>query len=206
MCPSPRPCRGPRPARQRRAHIGQARPHVSRPDRGAEPLSEPKRACRYRAERVGRRRRQGHCRQRHAACARDRVGQKSGIRGAEDAEGRALRAKARFRLRPGGKHRHERSRQKHRPDAGEPALWRQNPLRRRVPLAGGERQKALPHARRRTGIRRTKGKPERAQARAVQQGCDRRATGDSGVVGGGAEVAGGDEVRGFRKRRASDEG
>jgi hypothetical protein len=34
-----------------------------------------------------------------------------------------------------------------------------------VPLAGGARQEALPHARRRTGIRRAKGKPERAQAR-----------------------------------------
>jgi len=37
-----------------------------------------------------------------------------------------------------------------------------NPLRRIVPLAGGARQKALPHARRCAGIRRTKGKPERA--------------------------------------------
>jgi hypothetical protein len=36
---------------------------------------------------------------------------------------------------PSGLHRHERSHQKYRPDAGEPALWRQNPLRRRVPLA-----------------------------------------------------------------------
>jgi hypothetical protein len=33
-------------------------------------------------------------------------------------------------------------------------LWRQNPLGRRVPLTGGARQAALPHARRRTGIRR----------------------------------------------------
>jgi hypothetical protein len=55
---------------------------------------------------------------------------------------------------PNGKH--ERSHQKYRPDAGEPTLWRQNPLRRRVPLAGGARQEALPHARRRTGIRRAK--------------------------------------------------
>ena len=43
------------------------------------------------------RRRQGHCRQRHAACARDRIGQEPGIRGAECAEGRGLQAKARFR-------------------------------------------------------------------------------------------------------------
>lgn len=84
---------------------------------------------------------------------------------------------------PSRKPRHERSHQKHRPDAGEPALWRENPLRRRLPFAGGARQDALPHARRRKGIRRTKGKPERAQARPIQQGCDRRAKGDTGVVG-----------------------
>ena len=38
---------------------------------------------------------------------------------------------------PGGKHGHERSHQKYRPDAGEPALWRQDPFRQRVPRAGG---------------------------------------------------------------------
>ena len=86
-------------------------------------------------------------------------------------------------LMPSGKRRHERSHQKYRPDAGEPALRRQNPPRRRVPLAVGARQKALPHARRRTGFRRAEGKPERAQARPVHQGCDRRAKADSGVVG-----------------------
>jgi hypothetical protein len=32
-----------------------------------------------------------------------------------------------------------------------------------VPLAGSTRQEALPHARRRTWIRRAKGKPERPQ-------------------------------------------
>jgi hypothetical protein len=63
-----------------------------------------------------------------------------------------------------------------------------------VPLAGGARQEALPHAWRCTGIRRTKGKPERAQARPVHRGCDRRATADSGAVGGSKEAAGGDEV------------
>ena len=84
---------------------------------------------------------------------------------------------------PGAKHRHERSRPQHQPDAGEPTLWRQNPFRRLVPLAGGARQEALPHARRRPGIRRAKGKPERAQARPFHQGCDRRAKADSGVVG-----------------------
>ena len=41
--------------------------------------------------------RQGHCRQRHAACARDRFRQEPGVRGAEGAEGRALQAKARSR-------------------------------------------------------------------------------------------------------------
>jgi SAM-dependent methyltransferase len=86
-------------------------------------------------------------------------------------------------IMPSGKHRHERSRTQYRPDAGEPALRRQNPLRRRVPVAGGARQEALPHARRCGGIRRTNGKPERAQARPVHQGCDRRAEGDSGAVG-----------------------
>jgi hypothetical protein len=34
-------------------------------------------------------------------------------------------------------------------------------LRRCVPFAGGERQKALPHAWRGAGERRAKGKPER---------------------------------------------
>ena len=48
------PHQQPRPATQRRARIGPARPHVSRPDRGAEPLPEPGRACHHRAERVGR--------------------------------------------------------------------------------------------------------------------------------------------------------
>jgi len=57
---------------------------------------------------------------------------------------------------PNGKDRHERSRPQYRPDAGEPTLWRQSPFRRRVPLAGSARQKALPHARRCTGIRRAK--------------------------------------------------
>src|ERR1700720_3524497 len=66
---------------------------------------------------------------------------------------------------PGGKQRHEKSRAQYRPDAGQPALRRKNPFRRLVPLAGGARQKALPHARRCAGIRRTKGKPERAPAR-----------------------------------------
>lgn len=64
---------------------------------------------------------------------------------------------------PSGKHRHERSCPQYRPDAGEPALWRQNPFRRRVPLGSGARQEALPYARRCTRLRRAKGKPERAQ-------------------------------------------
>jgi hypothetical protein len=42
-------------------------------------------------------RRQGHRRQRHAACERDRFGQEPGIRGAECAEGLGLQAEARFR-------------------------------------------------------------------------------------------------------------
>jgi hypothetical protein len=43
---------------------------------------------------------------------------------------------------PSGKHRHERSRPQYRSDASEPALRRQNPFRRRVPLARGARQKS----------------------------------------------------------------
>ena len=92
------------------------------------------------------------------------------------------------------KPRHERSRPQYRPDAGEPAVRRQNPLRRLVPLAGGARQKALPHARRCAGVRRAKGKPERAQARPVHQGRDRRAKADSGLVGRSAEVFASDEM------------
>ncbi len=51
----------------------------------------------HRAERLGRGWRQGHCRQRHAACERDRCGQEPGIRGAEGTEGRRLQARASFR-------------------------------------------------------------------------------------------------------------
>ncbi|MGY4476714.1 hypothetical protein [Bradyrhizobium sp. USDA 3364] len=74
---------------------------------------------------------------------------------------------------PSRTHRHESSHQNDRPDAGEPAPRRQDASWRRVPRAGGARQDALSHARRRKGIRRAKGKPQRAQARPVQQGCDR---------------------------------
>jgi hypothetical protein len=100
---------------------------------------------------------------------------------------------------PSGKHRHERSRPQYRPDAGEPALRGKNPLRRHMPLAGGARQKALPHARRRARMRRAKGKPERAQARPVHQGRDRRAKADSGPVGRSAEVSANDAMICFRK-------
>jgi len=57
---------------------------------------------------------------------------------------------------PSRKHKHERSHQGYRPDAGKPTLWRQNPFRRFVPLTGDARQKALPYAWRSTGIRRAK--------------------------------------------------
>jgi hypothetical protein len=60
---------------------------------------------------------------------------------------------------PSGEQSRERSRPQYRPDAGEPALRGKNPFRRRVPLAAGARQEALPHARRRAGIRRAKGEP-----------------------------------------------
>jgi HEPN domain len=95
------------------------------------------------------------------------------------------------------KRRHERP--QYRADAGEPALRRQNPLRRRVPLAGGARQKALPHARRRGAIRRTKGKQQRAQARAVHGGRDRRATADRGIAERSAQVTKSDRMTRFRK-------
>ena len=68
-------------ARQRRARTGQVGPHVSGPDGGAQPLSQQRRACHHRAERVSRGWRQGHRRQRHAACERDRLGQSPGARG-----------------------------------------------------------------------------------------------------------------------------
>jgi hypothetical protein len=64
------------------ARTRQACPHVSRPDRGAQPLPEPWRARHHRAEFVGRGWRQGHCRQRHAACERDRFRQEPGLCGA----------------------------------------------------------------------------------------------------------------------------
>jgi len=53
---------------------------------------------------------------------------------------------------------------------------------RLVPLAGVARQKAPSHARRCAGIRRARENPERAQARPVHQGRDRRAKADSGLV------------------------
>jgi hypothetical protein len=93
-----------------------------------------------------------------------------------------------------GRHRHERSRPQYRSDAGEPALRRKSPFRRRVPLAGDARQKALPHARRCAGIRRAEGKPKRAQARPVHQGCDRRAKAGSDLVGRSMEIARTDEM------------
>jgi len=95
----------------------------------------------------------------------------------------------------GGTHRHERS-QTYRPDAGEPALRRKDPVRRFMPRAGGARQDALPHARRRKGIRRHGPTGTRAGT-AFHGGCDRRAEAGSGVVGGGAEVAEGDEAIGY---------
>jgi len=88
-----------------------------------------------------------------------------------------------IKSRPGGKHRHERLRPQYRPDAGESALRRQDPLRRIVPLAGRARQTALPYAWRYASIRRAQGKPERTQARPLHKGHDRRAKADAGLVG-----------------------
>lgn len=100
---------------------------------------------------------------------------------------------------PGGKHGHERPRRPYRGDAGEPALRREDPLRRCVPLAGGARQEALPHAWRCAGIRRAKGQPERAQARSLQQGRDQRAKADSRSAGRRAEVSARDKVMFFAR-------
>ena len=55
-------------------------PGFSGPDRCAQPLPQQWRACYHRAERVGSGRRQGHRRQRHAACERDRRGETKGRR------------------------------------------------------------------------------------------------------------------------------
>ncbi len=174
MCPSPRQCRGPRPARQRRARLGPARPHVSGPDRGAEPLPEPgEPAITVQNVSVGDGGNAivGNVTQHASVIVSDKVpAPRRGRRRRSRAPGEGA-----IPPMPGGKHRHERSHPKYRPDAGEPALRRQNPFRRRMPLAGGARQKALPHARRCTGIGRAEGKPERAQARAVHEGCDRGA-------------------------------
>lgn len=63
-----------------------------------------------------------------------------------------------------------------------------------MPRGGGARQAALPHARRRAGIRRAEGKQERAPARLVHGESDRRAETDRGVAGGGAEGAEDDEM------------
>ncbi len=62
-------------------------------------------ACHLRAERIGRGWRQGHRRQRHAACKRDRLGQKPGARGDGGSEGpdaRPFRTGARRRGRQAG--------------------------------------------------------------------------------------------------------
>jgi hypothetical protein len=100
---------------------------------------------------------------------------------------------------PGGNDRQERPCPQYRPDAGEPAVWRQNPLRRRVPFASGKRQEALPHARRRTAVRRAERQPECAQAWPVRHGCNRRATADPKITMRSAEAAGTDEVIVFRR-------
>jgi hypothetical protein len=96
----------------------------------------------------------------------------------------------------------ERSRRQYWSDAGEPTLRRKNPLRRIVPFAGGARQKALPHARRRAGIRRTKGKPERAGT-ACSLGMRSPSVGRSGTCWGSAEVVEDDEMICFRKGDAA---
>ena len=53
---------------------------------------------------------------------------------------------------------------------------------------------------------RAKGKPERAQARPVHQGRDRRAKAISGLVGRSAEVSASDEMICFRKDSGATRG
>ena len=48
--------------------------------------------------------------------------------------------------------------------------WPADPERRALPVAGGQRQEALPDARRGQGIRRTAREPERVEARDVLRG------------------------------------
>jgi hypothetical protein len=68
------------------------------------------------------------------------------------------------------------------------------------------RGKKLPHARRCAGIRRVRENPERAQARPVHQGRDRRAKADSGLVGRSAEVSASYEMIVFAKPNSTDSG
>ena len=98
-------------------------------------------------------RRQGHRRQRHAACERDRRGETKG-RADEEAPAKPRAHPGPRVWRQNRKRRRERSRPPYRRDAGKPALRRQNPVRRIMPLAGGARQTAMPHARRGAELRR----------------------------------------------------
>jgi hypothetical protein len=82
------------------------------------------------------------------------VADKSPVSAARHAPRTATPGEGTIPLMTDGTRRGERSRRTYQPDAGEsPKVRRQNPLRRRLPLAGGARPEALPHARRHTGIR-----------------------------------------------------
>jgi len=108
---------------------------------------------------------------------------KPGLRGAECAEGLRLQATARFRRGPAGSTGMSDHIRNTGANAREPALWRQNPFGGPCALAGGARQEALPHAWRRAGIRRARGKPERAQSTACSLGMRSPSEADSGGVG-----------------------
>ena len=143
--------------------------------------------------------RQRHCRQRHAACERDRLGQEPGVRGAEAPKAAGRPGDGANPRTPGRTHSRERSRPHTGPMLASPRCGAKT-------RSGGACRSPAVHGKKRCrmhggapGSGPPKGKPERAQARPVHEGRDRRAKADSGRVGGGAEVVAGDEVIGVRK-------
>jgi hypothetical protein len=133
----------------------------------------------------------------YAACERDRLGQKRGDRGgggAECPDARPFRTRARTRGRQAGSKGMRNHARNTGPMRASPRCGAKTRSGGCCRSPGGARQKALPHARRCAGIRRAKGKPERAPARPVHPGSDRRAQADSGPVGRSAEVVASDEM------------
>jgi len=175
MCPSPCACGQSRPARQcRGAHWGRLARTFSRPDRGAQPLSEPRRACHYGAERVGGRRRPRPLSENVTQHASVIVSDKNpAIRGAKTR--RRPRAPGEGTISADAK-REATDMSDHISNTGpmlaSPRLWREKTrCGGRVPLAGGARQEALPHA---TAAHRDparpRGKPETRASTACSPG------------------------------------